>query len=218
MDTVILSDIHLGSSVSRVDDLTTFLNNSSFDKLIINGDLLDHLNFKKYRRKHWKLLSFLQKIQPHIIIGNHDVDKDGSDLIIKSLFKNVSMDMEIDTQMGRYLILHGHVCDPLLNYPLITETADHIYHLSHRVSKRLARWLKKRSKKVGGLLDYLMKQAVDLALEEECVGSILGHTHHAEDISISKVHYLNSGCWTGTEAPTYIEIREDKKPVLKSLE
>jgi hypothetical protein len=45
---IIISDIHLGSSLSQTDLLIFFLKNISFDKLIINGDIFDSIKSKYY--------------------------------------------------------------------------------------------------------------------------------------------------------------------------
>lgn len=217
MRSVIISDLHIGSHVCRTEDVASFVAKSNFDRLIINGDMLDHLNLSRYKKKHWKLLSALEKIQPTIILGNHDVAKEGSDLFLKSLFKSVHHEYVLPTSVGEYLIHHGHRCDPLMDYSLLTEAADRVYHLSQKVSKKLARWLKKKSKKMGGFLDLLVKSAAKVAGQRGFSGVVLGHTHHAEDVRIQDVHYLNTGCWTGGDPPTYVEVRDKGMPRLTFL-
>jgi UDP-2,3-diacylglucosamine pyrophosphatase LpxH len=39
--TIILSDIHLGSSYSRADDVISFLKKNKSEILILNGDIVD---------------------------------------------------------------------------------------------------------------------------------------------------------------------------------
>jgi len=41
MTTLIVSDVHLGSSYNRVKDLTSFIKSLDFGRLIILGDLFD---------------------------------------------------------------------------------------------------------------------------------------------------------------------------------
>ena len=40
-NTVVMSDLHLGSKASRRDDILNFLESLSTDTLILNGDIVD---------------------------------------------------------------------------------------------------------------------------------------------------------------------------------
>ena len=79
LDTIIVSDIHLGSDVSRSKRLVELLRLLSFKRLILNGDVFDDLNFKRLTRDDWKFLSFIRKtsnpkkgIDVVWVVGNHD--------------------------------------------------------------------------------------------------------------------------------------------------
>jgi UDP-2,3-diacylglucosamine pyrophosphatase LpxH len=104
-----------------------------------------------------------------------------------------------------YMILHGDQFDPTLNYPMVTEVACFCYQFTTKVNKKLAKWLKKKSKRWGGVLEYVRGKSVKYAQESRVAGVITGHTHYAEDSRVDDVHYLNTGCWT--EYPcTYIAV------------
>ncbi len=45
--TLVISDVHLGSPVCRTDSLLKVLSEEKYDKLIINGDLLDNDYFQR---------------------------------------------------------------------------------------------------------------------------------------------------------------------------
>ena len=47
MKTIIVSDVHLGSRNCRAKDLLDLLH-TDFDRLILNGDIADTMNLKKY--------------------------------------------------------------------------------------------------------------------------------------------------------------------------
>lgn len=213
---VILSDLHLGSEASRTHDIQAFLNRGEWDWLYLNGDTLDNLDLRCLKKKEWKILDLLRGARATVTIGNHDIGKDGSDLLLRSIFTNCSVENSISVADGRkrYRLSHGHRFDPLLNFALLTEIADQAYHLSQKLNKRLSRWLKKRSKSFGGFIDVLVQKAVQTTKADGFDGVILGHTHHVEDRFIDDVHYINSGCWTGNENPTYIEIVDDQLPRL----
>jgi len=79
LDAIIISDIHLGSDVCQAEALDKFL--KKIDKLqpqrlIVNGDLFDCLNFNKLPKHHWHILKDLRKLSKHTeviwINGNHD--------------------------------------------------------------------------------------------------------------------------------------------------
>jgi metallophosphoesterase superfamily enzyme len=57
VDTLIVSDIHLGSEVSRSKQLLDVIKQFQFKRLILNGDVFDDLNFKRLSKSDWKFLS-----------------------------------------------------------------------------------------------------------------------------------------------------------------
>ena len=48
-NTLVISDIHLGSPVCRVKSLAKVLKNEKYKHLIINGDLFDNKYMEKYK-------------------------------------------------------------------------------------------------------------------------------------------------------------------------
>ena len=61
-DTVIISDLHLGSEVSRAGDALDFLHSVQFRRLILLGDIFADLNFGRLTKEHWKFLSYIRKL------------------------------------------------------------------------------------------------------------------------------------------------------------
>lgn len=45
--TIVLSDIHLGTSHSKTDEVCMFISSVDCDKLILNGDIIDGWHLKK---------------------------------------------------------------------------------------------------------------------------------------------------------------------------
>jgi UDP-2,3-diacylglucosamine pyrophosphatase LpxH len=118
-------------------------------------------------------------------------------------------DYRLDVGGKPYVVLHGDRFDPTLNYPVVTEVACFCYQLTTKVNKKLAKWLKKKSKRWSGVLEFVRGKAVAHAQQEGLPGVITGHTHFAEDSFIDNVHYLNTGCWT--EYPcSYITIDDGR--------
>lgn len=83
-----------------------------------------------------------------------------------------------------------------LIFPQFSFPLNFCYQLTTKLNKKLAEWLKKKSKRWGGVLEFVRDQAVALARAEGIAGIITGHTHFAEDSIVNGVHYVNTGCWT----------------------
>src|SRR5262249_7270660 len=78
-DTMIVSDVHLGSSLCRAKELLTVLKKSRFNRLILLGDIFVDLNFNRLKKEHWEIFSYILKLpinQPGVEViwveGNHD--------------------------------------------------------------------------------------------------------------------------------------------------
>src|SRR3972149_12010529 len=75
-NTIVVSDIHLGSDMSRAGELISVLDSWTFERLILLGDIFDDLNFKRLRRLHWDFLSYIRQISKRKEVvwveGNHD--------------------------------------------------------------------------------------------------------------------------------------------------
>jgi UDP-2,3-diacylglucosamine pyrophosphatase LpxH len=211
MRTLILSDIHLGCRHSNVAVLTEVLNRERFDRLILNGDTIHHLNFRKLAPSHWTLLDRLRLIgrkrELVLVRGNHDHDIDylpgstsdrlSSANVLPALL-GVPMRENYQLQINghQYQVMHGDRFDPTMNYPVVTEVAYLCYQFTTNVNKKLAKWLKKRSKKWAGLLDVVRQNSIAHAQKLNTPGIITGHTHYAEDLHQNEIHYVNSGSWT----------------------
>ncbi len=216
MRTLILSDLHLGSRHSNTALINETLSREPFERLILNGDTLHSLNLRKLDRDHWSLLERIRNLSRDrevvLIRGNHDHDFDyipsrkansegeipiGTIKVLPSLLEMpMREEYRLDAGCKSYLVLHGDRFDPTLNYPALTEVAGFCYQLTTKVNKKLAKWLKKKSKRWGGVLEFVRARSIAHAEEEGYQGVITGHTHFAEDAVIGDLHYLNTGCWT----------------------
>jgi UDP-2,3-diacylglucosamine pyrophosphatase LpxH len=211
MRTLILSDIHLGSRHCNVDLLNRVLDEERFDRLILNGDTLNNVNLRKLTPRHWAVLDRFRKFgrsrELILIRGNHDheidyhLDRGGERLNSGQVLPNlleVPMLEEHELEIGGrpYHVLHSDRFDPTMNYPMVTEMAFICYQVTTKVNKKLAKWLKKKSKRFGGLLEVIRNQTVEFARSIGKAGIIAGHTHFAEDLHLEDVHYVNSGSWT----------------------
>jgi UDP-2,3-diacylglucosamine pyrophosphatase LpxH len=209
MRTLIISDLHLGSKNCHAAQVLNLLDEERYDRLILNGDIINNLNLRKLTPSHWGVIDRLRREARSrdliLVRGNHDHDPRyftngrgfGAFDVLPTLL-GVPMVEEYTLDVGGrpYLVLHGDRFDPTLRYPAVTEMADWCYHLSQKVNHKLAKWLKKKSKRWGGILEFVRFQSVGHARLHNCEGVITGHTHFADDLRVGETHYLNSGCWT----------------------
>jgi UDP-2,3-diacylglucosamine pyrophosphatase LpxH len=205
MTTLILSDIHLGSRSSQASLLSHFLRETAFDRLILNGDTLNDLNLKKLKPKHWRLFDQLRDVARRrelvLIRGNHDV-KAGEEGVfgpgdVLATLLGVPLREQYPLEVGgrRYLVLHGDLFDPTLHWPILTDAADWCYRAVQEVNKKAAKWLKRRVKKLGGVVEFVKRRSVQYAKGQGYQGVITGHTHFCDDEWMDGVHFVNSGCW-----------------------
>jgi UDP-2,3-diacylglucosamine pyrophosphatase LpxH len=212
MITLILSDLHLGARNCQAAFIRDALE-MPFDRLILNGDTVNNLNFKKFKPKHWRLLSRLKEIAQKreliLIRGNHDgAPIEGltfGPLQVLATLLGVPLHEEyrLSTPGGDYLVLHGDRFDPTLNWPILTDTADWCYGAVQKINKKAAKWLKRRVKRMGGVVEFVKRRSVKYAKNQGYQGIITGHTHFCDDEWIDSIHYLNSGCWVDP-ACTYV--------------
>jgi UDP-2,3-diacylglucosamine pyrophosphatase LpxH len=215
-DAVIVSDIHLGADNCEAKRLCRLLDRIHdgevvTEKLILNGDVFDSIDFRRLKKNHWKVLSLVRKLSDHIeviwLCGNHD----GSAEIVSHLLGTVVMDEYLLHTGGRkVLVLHGHIFDEFLDaHPILTWLGDTIYFTLQRIDRthRFAKYAKKSSKTFLRCAQVIEERSVEYARKKGCEAVCCGHTHVAAAKEDQAVHYFNSGCWT--EWPgTYLTVTE----------
>lgn len=204
VDTIIISDIHLGSDVSRSKHALKMLKSYSYKRLILNGDVFEDLNFKRLRKDDWKFLSYIRKLSNHKrgvevvwVAGNHD----GIASILTHLLGILVVDeYQWESDGQKYLAIHGHQFDSFLNENvIISELATIFYKLFQRLdtdNQRISRWMKQRSKVWLRVSGKVAREAIEYAREKGVQHIFCGHTHQAMRLSDDNITYYNSGCWT----------------------
>jgi UDP-2,3-diacylglucosamine pyrophosphatase LpxH len=203
--------------------LEKFLTETNFDKLILNGDTIDSLNFKKFKPRHWRIISLLKKISLErklvLIRGNHDEQtKKGNppndfDILPNILNTDFLDEYTLSNRQGNFLVLHGHKFDPTLNWPIITDVADWCYQTVQKINRDSAKWLKRQAKQLGGVIELLKNSSVKYAKTEGYVGVITGHTHYTEDSLVDGIRFVNGGSWV--EHPCHYVLFDDDKCEVK---
>jgi UDP-2,3-diacylglucosamine pyrophosphatase LpxH len=213
IDTMIISDIHLGSDVSRSRDALKMLKMYEFKRLVLNGDVFEDLNFKRLRKDDWKFLSYIRKlsnpkrgVEVVWVAGNHD----GIAQILTHLLGIPVFDEYIwEFEGERYLAIHGHQFDKFLNENIvISAIACGFYKFFQKIdseNQRVSRWMKRRSKTWLRVSEKIAADAIDYARTKNANVVFCGHTHQAIEQTDGVIRYYNSGCWTDRPA-NYITV------------
>lgn len=217
--TVIISDVHLGITDSKADELNHFLRHVRCEKLILNGDIIDGWQLAR-RGGHWThahtrvvrtILKMHETRRTRIVYlrGNHDdilsrflpLDFEGLRIVEDHVHAGLR---------GRYLVLHGDVFDSVTsNIAWLSHLGDWGYQLLMRLNRAYNCWrawrgleywslskaIKARVKVAVSHVSKFEERVANLARERGCDGAMCGHIHSPADRMIDGVHYLNSGDW-----------------------
>lgn len=212
-DAVIISDLHLGSEVCQAKLLTQFLEQLHTGeipakKLILNGDVFDSWDFRRLKKKHWKVLSAIRSLSDHIHViwlnGNHDGP---AEIISHLLGVEVAEEYIFESGTKRILALHGDRFDNfIVDHPIFTHLADLFYKFFQKIHICWARNAKRCSKTFLRCSEQIELKAKEYALKKDCEIALCGHSHLELD-KPGPISYYNSGCWT--ELPcTYLTVLE----------
>ncbi|MEM7008679.1 MAG: UDP-2,3-diacylglucosamine diphosphatase [Thermodesulfobacteriota bacterium] len=202
MTTLIVSDVHLGSSFNRAKDLTSFIKSVDFGKLIILGDLFDRPDFKKLNEDEWTFLNVLNKIseikEVIWVEGNHDEMLNKS---IPSMF-NIRAVKEYDWTINgkKLLAIHGHQFDDYtLKKNYLAKFASTIYKGLRSIDEILDRdifhpmcYNNKSWQRVSETVNI---RALEYGKKNKADFVFCGHTHRATNVAKNGVEYFNTGCW-----------------------
>ena len=217
--TIVLSDIHLGTSGSKALEATNFIRENRCERLILNGDIIDGWQLKKYgqwKKKHTAFIRAILKIieksdtKVYYLRGNHD------DFLDQFLPFNVGPNFKIIKEMvihsgdNKFYVTHGDVFD------LVTKKAKWLAHIGDAGYTFLL-WLNKQynhyrtnqgkpyyslSQKVKNSIKMAVnfvsdfeEQLSEMAKSKDCNGIICGHIHQPTIKNINNIVYMNSGDW-----------------------
>ena len=216
--TLILSDIHLGTEESKVDEVNYLLEHCKAQTIILNGDIIDGWSLR--RRGGWKaphtrfirlVLKRLEDRESEIIYtrGNHD-DLLGRFLPLHFGSLNIVEEFIYQTKRGPYLVVHGDVFDAVTqNHQFLSHIGDIGYQTLLKINRftnavrrmmgmenfSFSKLIKQRVKEAVNFMSRFEEHVEALALKRGCVGVICGHIHTAANKQVGKIHYMNSGDW-----------------------
>ena len=203
MNTLIVSDVHLGSYYNRARELSAFIRSASFGRLIILGDLFDKSHVVRLREDEWDFLDLVRSmtLRSEIIWveGNHD---EGLYDTIPSLL-NIRAVKELEWELNgkKLLAIHGHQFDKYCkNNNFLPSCAGWLYRSLRRIDLLIERdmfhdlcfenntWKHSSSVVTDGAIAYGKNKGADFIF--------CGHTHRAANIRKNGVEYFNTGCWS----------------------
>ncbi len=200
--TLIISDFHLGTKVSRSDKVTELLKSFQFHKLILLGDIFESFNFERLRKADWDLLSLINEISQKSkviwIEGNHD--KGLANFFALFAGAKVYKVYRWRYQKNKYLAIHGHQFDNfLVNNVIISYVANVIYNAIQVIDfpdKRISHFIKRSSKGWLRLSKKVAQRALLYAKIQGVKFIFCGHTHRMDEKESRGTYYYNCGCWT----------------------
>jgi UDP-2,3-diacylglucosamine pyrophosphatase LpxH len=222
-DTIILSDLHLGSEVSRASSAMRMLKASSFNRLILLGDIFSDLNFGRLKKEHWRFLGYIRKlsnpkreIEVVWVEGNHD---HGLSQVMSHLV-GIRVYQEYEWQYDgiRHLAIHGHQFDRFLTRNVVLSRFLSWLHLGMQKTsfgkKRMIGFLERFDTAWLRLSAKVSTGAIAHGKSKNVQRVFCGHTHEALSLKRDGIEYYNTGSWTQDSA-TYIAIDHQGARVLE---
>jgi UDP-2,3-diacylglucosamine pyrophosphatase LpxH len=216
-DTLILSDVHLGSECSRAREAMCLLQEKCFRRLILLGDIFADLNFGRLTKEHWKFLGYIRKLsnpkrQVEVVWveGNHDQGL--TDVMSHLVGVKVYEHYEWEYAGKRHEAIHGHQFDRLVaNNMRLNYLGTLLYlqlqkldlkgkPLARFIDRMNTRWLRMSEKVASGALLYARLHRIDRIF--------CGHTHVAMHQEREGIDYYNAGGWVDSKL-TYITVAEE---------
>jgi UDP-2,3-diacylglucosamine pyrophosphatase LpxH len=216
--TIVISDVHLGTSGSKAKELTNFLKQHSCEKLILNGDIIDGWQLKKYgtwKKRHTRffkrVLKMIEENNTKVIYlrGNHD---DFLDQILPLKVGNFSVqrDYVLKFKDKQYYVTHGDIFDSITTkLKWIAKLGDigytfllwiNKFYNHYRTSRglpyySLSQVIKQKVKSAVSYISDFESQLAEVARIKNCDGIICGHIHQPAIKKFGNILYLNSGDW-----------------------
>jgi UDP-2,3-diacylglucosamine pyrophosphatase LpxH len=215
--TVIISDLHLGSTYSRSKDIYKFLSEIKCETLILNGDIIDGWALKRgnsWSGEHMKCVrKIMKKAYKTKVIwvrGNHD---DFLYDFIPISLGNIEIveNHELYGLNGKkYLVLHGDIFDIFINeIKWLAKVGSICYDMAlwlnkwynnyrafmgkeyFSLSQKIKASVKEATNFIGNFENHMVSHSKSLGFD----GVICGHIHKAEIRNIDGIEYMNSGDW-----------------------
>lgn len=220
LDTVVISDVHLGTVGCHAVELIQYLNSIDPKRIILNGDFIDMWQFKKY---YWPdahmhvirtLITMMTNgVDIYYLTGNHDETlRKISRMQLGPLHVRDKLVLELNGE--KVWFFHGDIFDVTMKYSKwLAKLGGHGYELLillnrwvNNISVRLGYGKLSLSKKIKNgvktsvnFIDDFEVTAMELAIEEGHDYVVCGHIHQPKirgyENEQGSVIYMNSGDW-----------------------
>lgn len=217
--TVVISDLHLGTSGAKAHEVTEFLKGALCDRLILNGDIIDGWQLKKYgswKKKHTAFFRVVLKMMDRYdtkviyIRGNHDDFLDNvMPLVIGRNFQ-IRRDYILRSGEKKFYVTHGDVFDSVTSrMKWLAYVGDLGYTFLLWLNKQynhyrtwrglpyysLSQKIKNSVKQAVNYITDFEEKLSEMARAKGCDGIICGHIHQPAIRDVDGVLYMNSGDW-----------------------
>jgi len=220
VDLVVLSDVHLGTYGCHARELYQYLSTIKPKTLVLNGDIVDILQFRKsyFPKYHLKvikkLIDFAAKgTEVYYITGNHDeMLRKFSDSTVGNF--SIVDKLILDLDGKKAWIFHGDVFDASVHHAkwiakmggwgydyliLLNRFVNWCLTKMGREPYSFSKKIKASVKKAVKFISDFETTAIDLAIENKFDYVICGHIHEPKILrkmtKNGSTMYLNSGDW-----------------------
>ncbi len=215
VDTLIVSDLHLGLPAARPKDLLRVLEAARFNRLILLGDVFHDWSFRHLCADTWRLLAHIRRLSQRSeaevvwVLGNHD----------RHLAQLVAKLMGVETKeqfrwryAGRdFVALHGDRFDAFVSdYVKLAGFFSRAYAFAQRWLSAGGKWpqlLDRLHVGLSNLSEQVATGARFYAHEQRADVIVCGHTHRPShrvfDVAGPGgrgIEYFNTGCWVDRPA------------------
>lgn len=218
INTLFISDVHLGNKKSNPNKLLETFEKYSFNKLIIIGDFIDLTSLTK--KIYWKdshskviqkILKFSRKnVEVIYILGNHDY-------YLRELIKKQDINLGNIKICNEHIhstiknesiyLCHGDIFDGFVALnPILYKLGDWGYEFSFKLGRilswirnilgmkpwSLSKFLKRKVKNALSYVNDFKTISMKKVVEKKCDSIMIGHIHTPE-IIIGEHNYYNTG-------------------------
>ncbi|KAB2814478.1 UDP-2,3-diacylglucosamine diphosphatase [Phaeocystidibacter luteus] len=233
LETVVISDVHLGTFGCHAKELHQYLRSIKPKTLVLNGDIIDIWNFRKryFPKSHMRVLKRLLHMaskgtEIYYLTGNHDeLLRKFADYDLGNIHLRNKLVMDLDGKKA--WMFHGDIFDASIQNAkwiaklggwgydlliLMNRAMNFLLEKMGREKYSLSKKIKNSVKKAVKFISDFEDTAATLAVDQKYDYVICGHIHQPQmrevETKNGKTMYLNSGDWV--ENCTALEYNKGK--------
>lgn len=210
VDTLIVSDLHLGLPAARPKDLLRVLEAVRFNRLILLGDVFHDWSFRHLCADTWRLLAHVRRVglrreaELVWVLGNHD--RHLAQLVARLIGVEAKESFRWRYAGRTFLALHGDRFDGFVSrHARAADLGSRAYAFAQRWLSRGGEWPKLLDRLHVGLSSLGEQVASGARAHARELGVdviVCGHTHRPNHAVFEpdgpggrRVEYVNAGCW-----------------------